>query len=220
MDWYEDDFYDEPSEFDIQVNEFKENLMKSVKEEFVSEMDGLRKENKELQGIKANFEAVKRDFENKKRQLESEYQILKSDVRRERLVDLLKDHKVILYKAYPRLEYPPKCDKCDKNRRLYYTTPLGRKTYEDCSCNESKTVYSPKEYIRYKFKLNRDENGIIAWYRQYGDDEDGFTYDYSIHADEIYFHDIKFEDLKKYSTFFKTKKECQSYCDYLNSLEV
>jgi HD superfamily phosphohydrolase len=219
MDWYQNDFYNEPSEFDIQVDEFKQSLMKSVKKEFVSEMERLSTENKELQDIKANFEAVKRDFENKKRQLESEYQILKSNVRRERLVDILRDHKIILYKAYSKREYPPKCEKCDKHRKVNYISPLGRMTSEDCSCKEGKTVYYPEEYIRYEFRLNRDKNGVTAWYRQYNDDEDGFTSDSSIHADYIYSPDMNFEDLKRYSTFFKTKEECQAYCDYLNSKE-
>ncbi|MES1047210.1 hypothetical protein FOA22_22410 [Heyndrickxia oleronia] len=220
MDWYENDFYDEPSEFDIQVEEFKASLMKSVKEEFVSEMERLKNENKELQDIKANFEAIKQDFEHKKRQLESEYQTLKSNVRSERLVELLKDHKIILYKAYSKREYPPKCDKCDRNRKIQYISPLGRETTEDCLCKEGKTVYYPHEFMRYEFRLNRNKNGVTAWYRQYSDDEDGFTYDSSINVDEIYSPDMKFEDLKQYGTFFKTKEECQAYCDYLNSEEV
>ncbi|WP_284037433.1 hypothetical protein [Neobacillus sp. 114] len=217
MDWYENDFYDEPSEFDIQVDEFKQRLMKSVKEEFVSEMERLIKENKELQDVKANFEEIKRDFENEKRKLESEYQTLKSNVRRERLVDLLKDHKIILYKAYSKTEYPPKCDKCDKHRRIQYISPLGRKTSEDCLCKEVKTVYYPREFIRYEFRLNRDKNGVTAWYRQYSDDEDGYIHESSIHADSIYSPNMKFEDIKQYSTFFKTEEECLAYCDYLNS---
>lgn len=219
MEWYEEDFYDEPSEFEIQVEQFKENLMKSVKENFITEMEQLREENKNLQDVKANFDSIVRDYENKKRQLESEYQSLKNNVRRERLVDLLKDHKIILYKAYSKQIYPPKCDKCNKHRRIQYISPLGRETSEDCLCKEGKTVYSPEEYTRYEFRLNRNGNDVTAWYRQYRDDEDGLVYESSIHVDNIYSPDMKFEDLKQYSTFFKSKEECQAYCDYLNGLE-
>ncbi|WP_342025760.1 hypothetical protein AADC60_24670 [Cytobacillus pseudoceanisediminis] len=218
MSYYED-FYHEPSEFDIQVDHFKESLMKSVKEDFLSEMERLKKENENLQDVKDNFNGIVRDYENKKQQLESEYQTLKRNVRRERLVELMKDHKVILYKAYSKKERPPKCDKCDKYRRIAYITPLGKKASEDCLCNEGKTVYYPKEYILYEFKLNSNGNSMTAWYRQYSDDRDGFT-DSSIHAEDIYSTEKKFEDLKQYSTFFKTEEECQAYCDYLNSKEV
>jgi hypothetical protein len=219
MSFYEEDFYDEPSEFDIAIEHFKANLMKSVKEDFISQMERLKKENEELQDVKKDFEQIKRDFAHKKSELEREYETLKSNVRRERLVDLSKDHKIIMYKAYSKRKYPPKCDKCDINRKIQYVSPLGRKTTEDCLCKEGKSIYSPAEFIRYEYRLNRNNNAVTAWYRQYSENEDGFVYDSSIHADQIYSPDMKFEDLKQYSTFFKTEEECQAYCNYLNSQE-
>ena len=64
--YYPDDFYCEPSEFEMQVEEFKESLAKSIKSEFLEEMERLKAENRKLQGIKDNFEQVKRDYERKK----------------------------------------------------------------------------------------------------------------------------------------------------------
>lgn len=49
-----DDFY-EPSEFDQQVEEWKEALKKSVKKEYMDEMERLRRENAELMDIKKNW---------------------------------------------------------------------------------------------------------------------------------------------------------------------
>lgn len=216
MEWCEEDFYEEPSEFDNTLEELKANLMKSVKEEFVSEMERLKAENLELQSVKTNFEQIKKEYESKKFELDRERRELQSRVRKERLVDLLDDHKIIMYKAYSKLEYPKKCDKCDANRRIKYTTPLGRETHEDCLCKEGKVVYSPQEYIRYEFRLNRDKNSLTAWYRQYSEDEDGLVHENSIHADDIYSLGANFEKVKVYTTFFKTKEECQAYCDYLN----
>ena len=43
-----DDFYDNSSEIEALTEEFKDSLLKSVKEEFLNEMDRLRKENVEL----------------------------------------------------------------------------------------------------------------------------------------------------------------------------
>lgn len=210
-----EDFY-EPSEIEIMFMQLKHNLLKTVKEEYVVEMERLKKENEELLDVKVNFETVKRDYENKKRQLESEYQKLKSNVRSERLVDLLKDHKIVMYKAYSKKQYPPKCDKCDKYRKIQYVSPLGRNTSEDCLCKDGKLVYYPEEYIRYEFRLNPRENNVTAWYRKYSDDGDGFTYDSSIHANSIYSSNINFKDVNEYNTFFKTKEECQAYCDWIN----
>jgi hypothetical protein len=216
MDWYEEDFYQEPSEFENAMEELKANLMKSVKEEFVSEMERLKSENNELQLVKRDFEKIKSDFDTKKRELEYERNDLQRKIRRERMVNLLSDHKIIMYKAYSKTEYPPKCDKCDKYRQIKYTSPLGRETTEDCLCKERKTIYLPKEYVRYEFRLNRNKSDVTAWYRQYNDDEDGLVYDSSIHVDNIYSPGMEFEDINHYSTFFKTEEECQAYCDYLN----
>lgn len=49
---YEEDFYHEPSEFELYMDQIKENLMKSIKNEFVTEMERLREENLELQTVK------------------------------------------------------------------------------------------------------------------------------------------------------------------------
>ncbi len=150
--------------------------------------------------------------------MEREQRDLRSKVRRERLVDLLEDHKVIMYRVTSKPETQPKCDKCDDRRRIHYLSPQGKKQSENCLCSEGKYIYHPKEYMRYEFRLKRDGN-IIAWYRQYSDGEDGLVSDYSITADCIYSPEMKFEELSKYTTFFKTEEECQGYCDYLNTKE-
>lgn len=219
MSYYEEDFYNEPSEFEKQIDEFKESLLNTVKEEFVAEMEQLKTENEKLQSVKHNFEEIKRNYENKKRELENERIDLHHKVRRERLVELLKDHKTILYRAYSKRVLPQKCEKCDANRRVEYISPLGRKKHENCLCSEGKTEYYPHEFIRYEFRLSPRTTSITAWYRQYSDDEDGLVLDSSTHAEFIYSSDLKFEDLSQYKTFFKTEEECQAYCDYLNSKE-
>ena len=66
--WYDEDFYDEPSEFEEQVENLKESLSKSIKNEFMEEMERIKKENKTLQGIRDHFEQIKRDYEQKKRE--------------------------------------------------------------------------------------------------------------------------------------------------------
>lgn len=48
-----EDFYNEgPSDFDIAIEEFKEGLRKTVKEEILNEMTRLKKENEKLQEAK------------------------------------------------------------------------------------------------------------------------------------------------------------------------
>lgn len=212
---HDDEFYDEPSEFEAQVDEFKQSLLEAVKKEYVDEMERLRKENADLQEVKRNLDQIKREYENKKREFEFGREELKREVRRERLSTLMEDFQVVMYKTNATYVKPPKCDKCDDNRQIAYKTPLGKDAKESCDCNVSKTVYVPKEHYCSEFRLNRDGNSIGAWYKQV--DDDGYTYNFSEFADTVYKEGMKFEDIDHRETFFKTKEECQRYCDWLNS---
>jgi hypothetical protein len=118
MSYYDEEFYYEPTEFDLMFNELKGNLTKSIKDEYITEMERLRKENAELQEVKINFDNIKNDYDRKKRELEYEYQNLKSNVRRERLNELLKDLEVELYTVGSTSKSKPKCNKCDEKRRI------------------------------------------------------------------------------------------------------
>jgi hypothetical protein len=217
MDWYEEDFYNEPSEFEIAIEQFKATLMKSVKDEYVAEMERLRKENEELQDVKRNFEKIKSDYITKERQLEFERNNIKGEVRRERLGQLMKDCEVVMYRANTEYIKPPKCSKCNEKRKIAYKTPLGKDAYEDCECNKSKTVYCPQEYIRTEFKINGNNNGIAAHYKVTSErNYDWASLDSSTYAKTFYTNELKYDDIERYSTFFKSKEECQLYCDWLN----
>ena len=219
MPYYDEEFYREPSEFEMQIEEFKSTLLDSVRDEYKRRMEKLQKENEELQSIKTNFEAIKWDFANKERQLEIERNDLERKVRRERLSQLTKDLQVIMYKAYSESVQGPKCDKCDAQRRIHYKTPLGKDATEKCECAASTRVYKPKEYIKVEFNIR---DGMRAWYdinNFDSDDEYGRFDSSSQFAKAVYKEDMPYESIENYSTFFKTKEDCQKYCDYLNSKE-
>ncbi|BAK15819.1 predicted ATPase [Solibacillus silvestris StLB046] len=214
---YDEDFYNEPNEFEMQIAEFKASLLASVRNEYKQKMETLLKENADLQEVKKNFEAIKRDFANKERQLEIERNDLERKVRRERLSQLTKDLQVIMYKAYPEHVQGSKCDKCDAQRRIHYKTPLGKDATEKCECAASTRVYKPKEYIKVEFNIR---DGMRAWYEINNfdsNDEYGRFDSSSQFAKAVYKEDMPYESIESYSTFFKTKEECQKYCDYLNS---
>lgn len=61
-----DDYYDELSEFDMQVEEFKDSLKKAVKEEYQEKMKQLEAENARLQNIKKNWDKKVRELDQKK----------------------------------------------------------------------------------------------------------------------------------------------------------
>lgn len=217
MTWGPDDFYDEPSEFDQQIDEFRKTILKAVKTNFITKMDELEKENTELQEVKKNFDQIKRDYASKERQLERDRSQMERAVRKERITDLLKDHEVIMYRASRETEKLPKCDKCDEQRKFYFKTPLGNDTHEMCTCSVGKQIFIPREYIRTEFSL-RGSYPLVVWYKPY---EDGDGYSSGDVPECIYQEGMKYEDIKSYyRAYFKSKEECQKYCDWLIEKEL
>lgn len=221
MGYYENEtgFY-EPSEYDIMVDEFKKTLRESVKEEYKEEMAKLKAENAELQETKKNMDSIKEEHRLAMQKLEFERKCIEYKVRRERLSKLMEENKVILYKADYDFVHMPKCDKCDKDRRIHYKTPSGKDAYEYCECDKRGKVYKPIEAFLYEFRLNRHGNELITFYRmkEWNDEEDYCQLDdYSTLNDGVY-KGQEYDTLKS-SILFETEEECQGYCEYLNKLE-
>lgn len=220
-DFYDADFYTEANEFDRQVDEFKESLMKGVKAEIIEEMENLRKENAELQDVKSDFESIKKDYKRKEQSLEIFRSNLENQVRQEHWTKLLKNQEVIMYKAIGRYEQGEKCNKCDEYRYIHYTSPQGNPTKEPCNCAARKTVYKPSEEVRYEFAISRGE--MRAWYKrsQYSDDRLVIdqNYDGVIAQHVILDRSSDFSKLDYRKTVFKTEEDYQAFCDYLQAEE-
>lgn len=215
-----DDFYNEPSEFEMQIDEFKQSLLKTVKEEYKLEMERLRKENSDLLELKQKFDQIKQEYKIKGRALELEKKHVLQIVRKERLQDLLKDFEVTLYRPDYSLVKGPKCNRCNEERRIWFKDPLDRETFVDCPCGENKTKhFKPRIEICSSFE---NRNGkFIAWYKPYGRDTDGFEFYGSSNVPKMIYAGEEFGsiDTDYYNLYFKTEEECQAYCDWLTEKE-
>ncbi len=220
--YYDNDFYDEPSEFEMRMDEFKESIAKSVKKEFIEEMERLRAENKNLQGIKEHFEQVKRDYEKKKQECGRKISEAEQKARRMRAQEIMEQYKIFLWTTTWNYLYGQKCDKCDKDRRIEVTLPSGKKIKDECKCSNSKTrVMLPKRMAMYEIA---DRNtGIAAWYRACGKrDNQYYILDYapSVYLERTIEPGTSFDEVEKIkeqgTVFFTTEEECRAYCEYLN----
>lgn len=112
-----EDFY-EPSEFDSQIEDFKNYLRETVKTEILEELDSLRKENESL-----------RDIKNRIREIEREHikavQNARQEVMRMKFADIIKACSKVFYAPELYGIQQPKCDRCNDKREIEYTTPLG-----------------------------------------------------------------------------------------------
>ena len=157
--YYPDDFYNEPSEFDMQVEEFKESLAKSIKSDFLEEMERLKAENRKLQGIKENFEQVKRDYERKKQECERVMREAENKAKRMKVEEMLEQFKTIFWRVDWEYLYGPKCDKCDKDRRIEITLPSGNTVKDECECEKGRVqVMVPEKWCDTSWQIGIAES--------------------------------------------------------------
>lgn len=220
--WYDDDFYYEPTEFELQMDELKESIAKSVKSEFLEEMERLREENKNLQGIKEHFEQIKRDYERKKSECDRAMHEAEDKAKRMRIEELMNRFKVFFWTPDWEDLYGPKCNKCDKNRSIDVVLPSGNTVKDECQCRCNRMrVMFPGKMVRYE--LASRDYGISAWYCACGKkDERYYKLDYvsTVFAEKnIVQPGTSFDVLDEKNhrnLLFYTREECLAYCEYLN----
>lgn len=223
MSWYEDDFYNEPSEFEIQMEEFKKSLAKAIRSEFLEEMKRLKKENRNLQGIKEHFEQIKMDYERKKLECDRAIREAEDKAKRMKVDELMKRFKTFFWMPDWEYLYGPKCDKCDKDRRIEVVLPSGKTVKDECQCGKSRMkVMIPERMVRYSLE-DRDQ-GVVAWYIACGQEESKYyNLDHygSVFAEKNMVQPgTSFDVLEKKGEhrplLFSAREECLAYCEYLN----
>jgi DNA gyrase/topoisomerase IV subunit A len=216
-DYYENEFYYEPTEFDLQIDEFKKSLMKNVKQEFFDKMEKIQQENIKLQEIKKNWESLKDSYAEKERELAREKENAISEARKLQLSKLFKDREIVMYKVGYEYVKRPKCNKCNDSRKIEYVSPLGHKMAEDCDCSKSDSVNVPVPWVLYEFRTENTYNKeLLMWYQELkGNSGDTYFNSYSEICKKVYDNSMKYEDIDRY-TFFRNQEDCQKYCDWLN----
>lgn len=221
-DYPEEEFYPE-SEYQEQIDALKEAIKNSVKSEILEEMNRLRSENEKFQGIKEHFEEVKKDYEKKKGECDRIVRNAEYNAKKMRLVDLMKDHKVIKWKITWEYVYGPKCDKCDSNREVEVKLPSGKIVKDLCRCStDSKRYYYPKRYILSEFNDRYGGGKITAHYSEERSGNDTYYELYSSTVCDKYTEDRKKEAIESLSDevrdiLFSEENECQKVCDRLNA---
>lgn len=155
MSYYDEDFYIEPCEFEEEIENLKESISKSIQKKFVDEMEALRAENETLREFRDN----KEKYEHKLKELEVEYQLKMKEAERKadskKLKDLLRVFAVTGYRVNCEYKIGPKCDRCDKDRKIHFVTPMGRSMEEVCNCAKKTSIYCPKKVSLIRFNAEK-----------------------------------------------------------------
>ena len=159
-------------------------------------------------------------IQQRENSLEIEKSQFQRKLRCERLSELMGDFEVIMYRVDDDYVKMPKCNNCNKDRKIEFISPLGSKMTENCTCNTTKTVYKVEEFVCAEFRIDRDKRQMLMWYKvKEGKDRD---YDHCKLLNDnakVYEEGTNSEDLdvKYYDLYFKSKEQCQKYCDWLNN---
>ena len=102
MNYYDEDFYTQPCEFEEKIEELKTALALSVKKKFLDEMEALRKENESLREFRDQKKAYDRELAQAKQQYEIKMREAESIANRKKLKDLLSLFSVTGYRVQDR----------------------------------------------------------------------------------------------------------------------
>ena len=217
---YEDFFNEGSSDYELFMNDLKETLKKSIKDEFIKEMDRLRAENKKLQNVKENFEQIKLDYVHKEQELKAKEQDMERNLARKKIMELatIADMKPQIYYIDDANGFLPKCNKCDENRLIHFKSPSGRECTEPCpNCGTSFRKYfvKPVDTLRISFP-NDPQIKRVAYYLRHDRWGESYTYNlqdiYRGPAEEF---DINLQ-VNRNHIAFESKELAQEICNRLN----
>lgn len=214
-----EDFYEGPSYFDEQIDEFKESLRKEVKKEILNEIEKLKKENQELQDVKNNFNQIKLDYEQKKEEFNKKESDMMRELARKKVEELttIADLKPEVYWIDSKLCYPPKCNKCDENRQIHFLSPSGKDCTEACPvCGNCDYKYfvKPMNTLMIRFKndpfIKKD-----MYYRRSDSWGESVVYEpANIYKGTV--EDFNYDHYNIRHTAFESKELAQQICDETN----
>lgn len=237
MGYYEyDTGYYEPSDADIFFDEVKDKFREYLKDDIKYELDRLSRENEELREKNDKLRDENNKLNSEKRNAEWSRESIRKEVEDDfysKAIDELFESRienVDVWFADMAYHQKPKCEYCDDDRVRVYVYPDGYEMKQTCSCNRLDSCYEPNlatlKTLRYVVKPSRyrserkyymsDSKAYIPndRYRDYGYEEFKI-----LHIVDIFDDDVL--DLRNDLGFgekigFKTKEECQKYCDWLN----
>lgn len=235
--YYEyDTGYYEPSGADIFFDEMKEKFREYLTDDVKYELERLSKENKELKekNAKLNDENHKLSFE--KQSAEWSKETIRKEVENEfynkNIDEIFKDRleNIDVWFADYVYHEQPKCKYCNNDRKRVYEYPDGFKLASSCECAKHIARYEPNtatfNTLRYCVKPSRylsERKIFVEDWRLYKPEHIYDDYGYGdfriLHIIDVF--DNNTLELRKTLSYgekigFKTKEECQKFCDWLN----
>lgn len=236
--WDYEEPYWESSEADELFGEIKSKLIDAAKSSIKSDMEQLKSRNEYLESRNKELEKKVYEVSQKERDLEYKAINLRQEVEKEfysKAIDELFESRIENVDVWFACHTPhdrPKCNHCDDNRQLTHTFHNGQSVSTQCDCAKRDYWYDPSmatlKTLKYCVKPSRytsERKYYMSDCRSYKP-SDCRNYDNYSFAEFNILHIIDhFDDgaIELYSSAqymekvgFKTKEECQKFCDWLN----
>lgn len=217
-----DDFY-EPSDYDIMIEELKEKLRESVKQEYVDEMNRLKDEVGRLSDIKKNWNEKCKELDDAKRDAERTKREALSQAKKMRLGELLNDYIIPAWGLQYDYKYlREKCDKCDEDGRIHYKSPQGYDRTEECDCRKKVYVWTPVEAEIVEISRNKWAGSDKVPYYVYFEWQVGTKGEYrdDFRRTTTFADDLEFEKVDPFGMVFRDKEKAEAYCEWRNKRMV
>lgn len=166
MSFYDPEYYQEPSEFEQMVEEFKSALAGSIKDEHTQKIDQLTRENAEMREKLKNLSNLETEANLAKRKAEMDVVRAKEEARQEfrkaRAMEVLAELTEPRWRLHQKPHQKPKCDQCDNQRWFHFKSPQGRDMSERCVCSECTYTWEVEE-VAVKEVAKRN-GSMMFWY--------------------------------------------------------
>lgn len=237
MGYYEyDTGYYEPSEADIFFDEMKEKFREYLTEETRSTITRLEEENEELKSANNELRDKNRKLESEKSNAKWTKETLRREVEDEfynKAIDEMfqsRIENIDLWFADLVAHPTPKCKYCNEDRMRVFSFSDGFTIKQPCNCNASTMSYEPQlatlqtlKYCVKPSKYQSERKYYMADWETYQPripyDDYGYCEFKILHIVDIFDDDtIDLRNDLKYGEKigFKSKEECQKFCDWLN----
>lgn len=237
MYWNEECLYYEPTIADKLMMEYQEKMKDALLESVKKEIEQIKNENIRLKEENTKYKEREISIANKEQELKYKEENLKREVEREfyqsNIGDTLKRYLEDCEVWITELEYyqQQKCSLCNEERYLIAKFPNGEIIKTECNCAKVLKKYIPALSTMTLIKFSKRNSMYPSDRHFYLDrtysppnNRGSFDYDYqkfnSIHiVDKFDENVIEMHKNKRYDEKigFRSKEECQKYCDWLNS---
>ena len=226
-----DDFFDEdcyPSYLrSAELKPLVETLKKCIRAEYRNKVELLEDENRELSKFRDEYETYQASLAKLERKFNKNMETLKKKSFKRFVKEFFEDGYIVtneyLYDMFD------KCDRCNDNRYIEFTSPTGKPLTEWCPCRQCVTQYKPTKIRTYEVMDNYG-NGVRIFTDTSSDGDRVELTDHTYYAGEDFSeliqletkHGTSYSGRKTYKfthIVFKTEEECQAFCDFINEIK-